>query len=467
LAHFDATLTRVAWATFLPFETNLLKVAADGNTLVAGTAGEGGLATDGALQTSYAGNGDAMLVKFGTNGGAPIFATYWGGTAMDWPAGIDWEDNGDSWIAVTTNSPELLPSGSDRERRYGFLERISADGKRVVTSRFFRDSEFGAIDLSHSAEGKQLLSGNVRSLPVTAGALMPVSCGGAYAARYAADGALEFGTYIPPRTSAPANYLPSPGGTFTALFSESVQRLLPEAEAPMQAGCVVSGAGFTNSGIVVPGEIVTLFGSSLGPATGVAAAPAGGRFPQTLGGVQVKVNGTAATLLYAQATQINAIIPFGLTPGAPVTIQVENAGKNSAIAATAEAARLTFFTVDGSTDGFAAALNQDGSLNSPANPARRGEVVVLFGSGMGVTSPASEDGVVAVADSPDRLARPTELLIPFVNSEPASVLYLGQAPGLVNGAVQMNVRIPANLAGESDRAFIGVARGNTVRVAIQ
>ncbi|MEP7362757.1 MAG: hypothetical protein ABI972_05835 [Acidobacteriota bacterium] len=467
LARFDASMNRLLWSTFLPFDPNFLKVASDGSPVIAGIAGDANLATAGALQTNYAGNLDAILVKFAPGGGAPVFSTYWGGTANDYPAAIDLESNGDVWLALTTNSPELLPPGTDPERNYAFLERISADGARVVTSRFLRSGSFGLIELSHGSDGKQLLSGSAGELPVTKGALMPVSCGGPYIARYAADGALEFATYVPERTNTFPNYLPTPDGNFVALYSQSLQRLLPAEPAPTQAGCIVSAAGFGNAGIVSPGQIVTIFGSLLGPEVGAVAAPAGPGFPSALAGVQVKVNGTPATILYAQSTQINAIVPFGLPKSGTAVIEISYSGKSTTLQAFAEPARVTFFTVDGSTNGYAAAFNQDGSLNSPANPARRGEIVVLFGTGMGVTSPPSIDGAVAIVDSPDKLARPTELLVPFVNDGPAQVLYLGQAPGLVNGVVQMNVRIPATLGGEADRASIGVPRGNTVRVAIR
>lgn len=236
---------------------------------------------------------------------------------------------------------------------------------------------------------------------------------------------------------------------------------------PAQVQVVVSAAGFGNPGVVHPGQIVSIFGSSIGPETGAVAAPSAGRFPTTLGGVQVRVNGTPATLLYAQSTQINAIVPFGIPKSGNVTIEVAYAGNTTSLSASAAPARLTFFTVDGATNGYAAALNQDGSINSPSNPARRGEVVVLFGTGMGVTSPPSEDGAVAVIQSPDQLARPTELIIPLINGEPALVFYLGQAPGLVNGVAQVNVRIPSNPGGATDYALVGAPRGNTVRVAIQ
>ena len=98
--------------------------------------------------------------------------------------------------------------------------------------------------------------------------------------------------------------------------------------------------------------------------------------------------------------------------------------------------------------GRIAAINEDGTLNSPENPASRGSVVALFLTGAGRLEPASEDGSLVPASPPfPRLA--SERIEAFVaDAEAASgasgmqVLYAGAAPGAVAGLIQMNVRIP-------------------------
>lgn len=71
-------------------------------------------------------------------------------------------------------------------------------------------------------------------------------------------------------------------------------------------------------------------------------------------------------------------------------------------------------------------MNQDGSVNSVANPAAKGSVVVFYATGGGELAG-------------DRLALPVNVFIDGIDSE---VLYAGVAPGLVSGALQVNVRVP-------------------------
>jgi uncharacterized protein (TIGR03437 family) len=98
--------------------------------------------------------------------------------------------------------------------------------------------------------------------------------------------------------------------------------------------------------------------------------------------------------------------------------------------------------MDGSGTGQAAALNPDGTLNSPANPANAGDVVTVFGTGFGLTMPPSQDG--AVADSKLlNIALPVSLT---VAGKAAQVSYAGSAPGLVNGVSQINFKIPFGLS---------------------
>ena len=110
------------------------------------------------------------------------------------------------------------------------------------------------------------------------------------------------------------------------------------------------------------------------------------------------------------------------------------------------AAAPGIFTVDGRQ---AAALNHDGSVNSEANPALAGSVLVLYLTGEGPTAPAGRDGEIVSAGS---LKRPLAAVGVRVNSldvAPADILYAGSAPGLVSGLMQINFRLPASAAPNS------------------
>jgi trimeric autotransporter adhesin len=110
------------------------------------------------------------------------------------------------------------------------------------------------------------------------------------------------------------------------------------------------------------------------------------------------------------------------------------------------------FTSDGSGWGQAAAVNQDNSINAPSNPAHVGDFISLYATGAGQTYPAGVDGKQATTPYP----RPLLPVSVTVGGQPASVLYVGAAPGEVAGMLQINVRIPS-----------GIQVGNNVPVGLQ
>jgi hypothetical protein len=97
-------------------------------------------------------------------------------------------------------------------------------------------------------------------------------------------------------------------------------------------------------------------------------------------------------------------------------------------------------------NGAAAALNQDGSINTPTNPANASGIVVLFATGEGQTTPAGTDGKLAKAPFP----QPNLSVSVTIGSLPAQAVYAGAAPGGVAGLMQINAIIPASVhAGSS------------------
>jgi hypothetical protein len=85
-----------------------------------------------------------------------------------------------------------------------------------------------------------------------------------------------------------------------------------------------------------------------------------------------------------------------------------------------------------------AALNQDGSVNSRTNPAHVGDIVSLFATGAGQTSPDGVDGLIPT----DSFPIPLLPITVEVGGLPAKVLYAGAAPYLVSGLIQVNAQIP-------------------------
>ncbi|HTK73914.1 MAG TPA: IPT/TIG domain-containing protein [Gemmataceae bacterium] len=135
------------------------------------------------------------------------------------------------------------------------------------------------------------------------------------------------------------------------------------------------------AGAVASGEVVTIYGAGLGPATLVGAtltAP-----PTDLAGTRVLVNGTPAQILYTSAGQVSAVMPPGLS-GARADIVVQFAGAaTSAFPVAVVPAAPGIFTADSTGGGLARALNADGTPNGRANPAVAGLPLTFFLTGDG------------------------------------------------------------------------------------
>ena len=178
-----------------------------------------------------------------------------------------------------------------------------------------------------------------------------------------------------------------------------------------------------------------------------------GSVPTQLAGVQVLFDGAPVPILYAQSRQINAIAPTGL----PVneTTQVTVVYNNQQFGpATAQVlfGSPGIFRLQSGRSAQAAAINQDGTVNGPLNPAARGSVVSVWGTGYGQTDPPCSTGGLNHPDA-EPLSLGTSALIYNLVPTPlgvkivaATVQYAGSAPGLVCGVVQINFQIPANIA---------------------
>jgi uncharacterized protein (TIGR03437 family) len=191
---------------------------------------------------------------------------------------------------------------------------------------------------------------------------------------------------------------------------------------------------------VAPGLMITVRGSGLGPATGVSARPsAAGAFPTDLSDVRLSFDGTPAPLLYVSTDQINAIAPYSLAGRISTRVRVEK-GANWSLPIDLRVVEAApgIFTVSGTGRGQVSAVNADLSANSTANPAPKGSVITVFGTGEGQTDPGGQDGRVIATD----IRRPVLPVTAKVNGKEAEVVYAGSAPAQVSGMFQVNLRIP-------------------------
>ena len=212
------------------------------------------------------------------------------------------------------------------------------------------------------------------------------------------------------------------------------------ASMPVQIFAVTDSASY-EIGPYCPLELISIFGRGLGPQQGVSAAAAGGYMPTELAGSRVWFGGLPVPLLYVSDSQINGVVPGHIgTMMATMTVLTAEGTSQDFQTWLAESAPAVF-TVDQSGVGQGAILNQDLTLNSPSNPAARGSVIAIYGTGGGETSPEFGDGQIVPGASPLAFGNPWVV----IDGVTATVLYAGTAPGLINGGMQVNVSIPTTV----------------------
>jgi uncharacterized protein (TIGR03437 family) len=221
------------------------------------------------------------------------------------------------------------------------------------------------------------------------------------------------------------------------------------ATAPLPPIKGVTNAASYATGPVSPGEMVTIFGTAIGPAAAAYAAtdPATGKLATTIGGVQVLFNGTLAPMIYASSTQVSAVVPYEMALIANPSVWIAYAGHSSiAYQLSLGTAAPGLFAQNASGSGPGAILNQDNSLNGPSHPAAKGSIVQVFMTGEGQTSPQPVTGAITTATlpPPQVTPAPSQAIQVLIGGQPALYTYAGEAPGMVAGVMQLNVQIPAN-----------------------
>lgn len=215
-------------------------------------------------------------------------------------------------------------------------------------------------------------------------------------------------------------------------------------------GGVVSAADFQPA--LAPGGLGTIMGSNLADATVPAPSLP---LPVTMGGVRVLVGGVLtlfvpvpvggipAPLLYVSPTQINFQVPFATPVGKPVPVTVLREGAQPAVThvifRSAAPAIFTYARTPSSNDPVI--LHADNTLATPDNPAKAGEILVIYATGAGQLNGTPADGVAAPGSPPaTTLDTPTVT----VGGAEASVLFSGLTPGFV-ALLQINIQLPATL----------------------
>jgi uncharacterized protein (TIGR03437 family) len=232
---------------------------------------------------------------------------------------------------------------------------------------------------------------------------------------------------------------------------------------------IVNAASFLH-GPISPGELITIFGTNMGPTSGLLFTPDNGHVDTTLDDTVVMFNNTAAPLIYVSATQINAIVPYEVASNSSVNVTVIHSNVVSAtfMAAVADTAP-GIFSANQTGNGQGAILNSNLSANSANNPAPVGSVVSLYATGEGVLTPPVATGSMSGPSLP--LPVPVAHVSVTIGGEPADISYAGEAPTLVSGVLQINAKIPTDLHSGNKLVVVTIGNNSTkqqsITVAVQ
>ncbi len=512
---------RLVYSTYFDAEVTDMAVTADGRAFLTGaTPSEAFPTTPGAFQRSYAGGGDAFLAGVDAEGARRLFATLLGGAGADRGSAIALDEDEDLFVAGSTGSTDFPTTGGawQRELRGSedvFVMKLDAGGTKAAYSTLIGGGESDAATsfrLAEAAAGVAVdASGHAYVVGTTASRDFPlvrpiqselvgerclqcprsffyVSCTDAFVTKLAPDGSgavystflggvnLDRGraiaadarsnAYIAANADphAPQTRTPHSGNSWDRIF---IAKIADDGSEPpeLRREGVVNAASFASG--VTPGGVASLFGRRLTEARGVVAAAE--LPPYTLAGTTVMVNGMPAPL-YAVAglegwDQVNLQAPYE-TEG-EVTVLVQRGTASAAVTGIPDfAVQPGLFTVDGV---YAAAQHAaDYAPITEANPARPGEAIVLWATGLGRSIPPVATGApgpgepLSVAASRVRVF--TSGAVEF------DMLFAGLAPRLV-GVYQINARLPESLPYSGDLDVVLMVddrlRSNVVKLPVR
>ena len=463
-------------------ETPAIAVDTSGNAYVTGVTNSTNYpTTPGAYQRAFGGgeensHGDAVVTKLNASGTGLVYSTYLGGREVDFGTGIAVDSAGQAFVAGFTRGgfPMVRPAAADAAgcaRQLpgtggGWVAKLNPSGTGLLYSRLLdpaeQDSEGPAITLD--ASGRAYVTGFMtESLAVRLSAEGAIeACSGYIGADARGRGiALDAagGVYVGgvagswdfPTT--PGAFQTSMEGTSRAFAAKLALTATPAVPPAISARGVVNAASYGDPAFA-PGEMVTIFGTGFGPPDlQTLRLDENGRVATELAQTRVLFGGLPAPLVYVAKNQLSAVIPYGaerfLLWGGPgsrtgtIQIRIEYQGRRSAVAGLwLNESAPGIFTADSSGKGQGAILNQDWGRNSPENPAARGSVVMIYGTGEGQTAPPGVDGAIAGATLP----KPTLPVSARIGGVEAEVQYAGAAPGLMAGVFQVNLKVPESVA---------------------
>ena len=416
----------------------------------------------------------SFVAKVNTAGTGFDYATYLSDSNIDQPSAIALGSSGDAYIAgmslpypqfflvrlsadgsslvystlifdqstvalavASEGSAVVYQNGNDTGTYPATLRRFNPQGTEVEFSTTLLGSFGGPGTVAVDAAGNTYVTGftTAANFPVKDN-LAPCQSYSTFLTVFDPSGNLLQSTYVPGVTPAVDALALGPGGVYLAGLAGSGNGVslvrLSRSKAPRTVRLACLGNAGTNlAGPVAAGEIVSLFGESMSPLhPGLPGVP-----------VSVTFDGAPAPLLYADANQVNAVVPWELDAATTTVCESYAGAPPGCMTLDVAPAVPGVFMAD---DTYALAVNQDGTINAAANPAPPGSIVSIFATGLGPVTPVPQDGAIAMPPVGTNVL-PVEIVIPTgaaMHSGESNMFapqYAGPAPFQLYGLSQINL----------------------------
>jgi len=236
----------------------------------------------------------------------------------------------------------------------------------------------------------------------------------------------------------------------------------PNPDPPIVGnGAIVSAASLALQAPIAPGTLVSIFGARLSSQTNAASSlPLGIQ----LGDASAVIAGRSFPLLYASGSQINAVMPYGLPLNTSLQVVVQRGGTyTTPQSIQVAAAQPGIFTVAQSGQGQGIVVDANNKIVDATNPAKAGDPVVIYCTGLGEVNPPVLDGVAAPLSPP--LSQVVNAVTVNIGGQTAQVLFAGLTPGAV-GLYQVNAIVPSGVQSTATPVTVSAAGQTSLPVTI-
>jgi len=211
---------------------------------------------------------------------------------------------------------------------------------------------------------------------------------------------------------------------------------------------------------VAPGGLISIFGTNLVKTPVGLDGWLGTSIPRTLNGTSVSIGGKAAPILYVSQNQINAQVPVDVPAGPAQVVVISTVGPSASFPVTVAATAPAIFFAPSA----AVLKNADFSLVSASNPVKSGDVILVYCTGLGQTTPAMSTGILVPGTA---TASTSAGVTATIGGKDATVVYAIASPGFV-GLYQVAITVPAGVTGSSAIVLKqGSTTSNSVSIAVQ